>query len=344
MARADPARGGTVSAYYNEIDPYCVEWLRNLMDAGVIADGVVDSRRIQEVKPEDVREYRQCHFFAGLGGWAYATRLAGWPDDRPIWTGSCPCQPFSNAGRGKGFADPRHLWPDFHRLICGTRPVVVMGEQTSAKAGYAWFDRVEADLAAEAYSCRAVDIPACSVNAPHIRNRLYWVADTTSVAEREPQHKVSAVSRNNARAHISGSVCGLGGMDDATSPRCSEARPDPMAEVRNGARWSEPERRGSDGEPGRLVNTTFIGRREGRPEHELRSGRAATASAGFWDEWGLVGPDPEGKFRRVKPGVRLLASGVPARVAKLRAFGNAIVPEIAAEVIRAYIEAERSAL
>src|SRR4051812_13131277 len=102
-----------MSAFYNEIDPFCVEWLKALMAAGHIADGVVDSRPIQEINPEDLDGFTQCHFFAGIGGWSYAARLAGWPDDRPIWTGSCPCQPFSLAGKGLGAQDPRHLWPDF---------------------------------------------------------------------------------------------------------------------------------------------------------------------------------------------------------------------------------------
>lgn len=169
-----------MSAYYNEIDDYCVRWLRNLIDADLIAAGDVDPRPIQEVQPDDLAGYAQCHFFAGIGGWSYAARLAGWPDDRPLWTGSCPCQPFSVAGKRKGTADPGHLWPHFFELIRAHRPPVVMGEQTDKDAGYAWFDGVATDLERESYSCRPVDIPACAVNAPNRRNRIYWVAHTKS--------------------------------------------------------------------------------------------------------------------------------------------------------------------
>jgi DNA (cytosine-5)-methyltransferase 1 len=133
-------------AYYNENEPYAAQWLRNLIAAGHIAPGDVDDRSILEVKADDVRGYTQCHFFAGIGVWSYALRLAGWPDDRPVWTGSCPCQPFSVAGKRAAHADERHLWPAWFALIRECRPVTVLGEQVSGKIGLAWFDHVRADL------------------------------------------------------------------------------------------------------------------------------------------------------------------------------------------------------
>src|SRR5581483_3942081 len=120
--RRPPAARGTTGGrvalvYYSEIDPYAAEWLRNLIAAGHLPAGDVDERDIADVATGDLAGYRQCHFFAGIGGWPYALRLAGWPDDEPVWTGSCPCQPLSSAGQRKGHADDRHLWPAFYRLI-----------------------------------------------------------------------------------------------------------------------------------------------------------------------------------------------------------------------------------
>ena len=123
------------------------------------------------------RGYAQCHFFAGIGGWSIALRLAGWPDDRPVWTGSCPCQPFSAAGSGKAADDERHLWPAWFPLIAECRPAIVFGEQVEAAIGWGWLDAVFADLEGEGYACGATVLPACGVGAPHIRQRLWFVAD-----------------------------------------------------------------------------------------------------------------------------------------------------------------------
>ena len=138
-----------MSVDYNEIDPAAVAVLEHLIAEGVIARGVVDSRSIKDVHPDDLAGFDQCHFFAGGGLWSIAARLAGWDDARPLWTGSCPCQPFSAAGQRGGTDDPRHLWPDFHRLISARRPPVVGGEQVAGAGVYCWLDGVRAGLAGD---------------------------------------------------------------------------------------------------------------------------------------------------------------------------------------------------
>lgn len=161
--------------YYNEIDPFAAQWLRNLIDAGHLPKGDVDTRSISEVRATDLTGYTQCHFFAGIGGWPLALRQAGWPDNKPVWTGSCPCQPFSQIGLQQGVSDERHLWPVWYELIKELEPPVVCGEQVASKAAEPWIDHVQADLEAVDYAVAAVAFPAASVGAPHIRDRLYWV-------------------------------------------------------------------------------------------------------------------------------------------------------------------------
>lgn len=162
--------------YYNENDPKAAQWLKDLIWVGAISDGEVDTRSIEDVTPNDLLGYRQCHFFAGIGGWSLALRLAGWPDDQPVWTGSCPCQPFSAAGKSGGFADERHLWPVFYHLIEQRKPTVVFGEQVASAAGIAWLDLVQTDLEAAHYAFGPIDITAAGAGFNSVRNRLFWVA------------------------------------------------------------------------------------------------------------------------------------------------------------------------
>lgn len=162
--------------YYNEFDPDAAAWLGELVSTGGIPEGSVDDRSVAIVAPKDLDGFEQCHFFAGIGGWSYALRLAGWPDDQPVWTASLPCQPFSVAGKGLGEADERHLWPVFRELVRECRPPVLIGEQVSSADGRLWLAGVRADLEGMGYAVAAADLCAAGIGAPHIRQRLYWTA------------------------------------------------------------------------------------------------------------------------------------------------------------------------
>lgn len=303
-------------AYYNEFDPAAAHVLRQLVADNVIAPGDVDERSIKEVQPDDLRGYTQCHFFAGGGLWSVAARLAGWPDERPLWTGSCPCQPFSQAGKGLGTDDPRHLWPDFHRLIGAYRPPVVMGEQVAGAAGYGWFDGVRADLAGEGYASRCVDIPAFAVDAPHERNRLYWIARDMADAN-QPLRRVGYEQPARQLA--------VHEQDAGTGLRAGSRDAD--------GRVGDGLFTGLEGHAGN--GNGAAGRAQPHRSVAPADGRNGT----FWSdaEWIFC---HDGKARRTKPGLPLLVDGVPGRVDLWRIAGNAISPVLAAEVIAAFLDAE----
>lgn len=308
-------------AYYNENDAFAAQWLRNLIAAGHIAPGDVDERSIVDVRPDDVRGYTQAHFFAGIGGWSYALRLAGWPDDRPVWTGSCPCQPFSLAGKQKGFDDDRHLWPVWRELIRECAPSTVFGEQVASATQ--WLGLVRGDLEAMGYAVGAMPVQAASAGADHLRDRYWFVADAAGDGwiERRPEPEFARptgwIGGNDRRGHMGNANCDgvFSGDQAAASPRHG----DPIGAASRGH-----------------VADAGCGRFSGLGQGESEQPRRAEAERSGDLDW-VIGAD--GKARRVKPGVRLLAHGVSNRVGKLRGFGNAIDPRPAAQFILAAQEA-----
>lgn len=383
-----------MTAYYNEFDPYAAQWLRNLIAAGHIAPGVVDERSIEEVSADDLKGFTQAHFFAGIGGWSLSARLAGWPDDRPLWTGSCPCQPFSAAGQRKGESDERHLWPVFFKLIKECRPSAVAGEQVASKLGYEWLTGVRSDLESEGYAVGAVDLCAASVGAPHIRQRMWWMAYPgrfsdecgRGLAEAQSAHRQTEGERNKRERSgpDSGRSGSSGRMADAESPRQQAWTSDRMG-AKDQSRWNKGQLE-SEGGPVRMDDSHGLGRgkraftersaeagaggekaqwsnpraaawggrdvgRLGNPDGEglekresnarLRSeetsalaGEAARLSS-HWD--GVYISCADGKARRIEPSIEPLAHGVSNRVGRLRAYGNAIVPQVGAEVLKAFM-------
>lgn len=321
-------------AYYNEWEPYAAQWLRNLIARGLIAQGDVDERSITDVRPDDLRGYTQCHFFAGIGGWALALRLAGWPDDRPVWTGSCPCQPFSVAGKQRGSEDERHLWPAFFRLIRECRPAIVFGEQVAGAAGYAWWDHVAADLEAEGYAAAAADIGAHSVGAPHIRQRLYWVADASSVRRHELLQRRFEEAQGERRVQQFARVRADGSLADAGGAR-------PLLGQRD-RQQKQPEQPASHGHDADGCGAVCGMGDAYATRWTARQGcaQSTVAELGIASQWrDLVWlPCADGKARPTQPGLFPLAHGISGRVGRLRAYGNAIVAPLAAEFIKAYQE------
>ena len=326
-----------MAVYYNDSDPAACAWLRELIAAGQLPAGEVDERSILDVEPSDLRGFAQCHFFAGIGGWPYALRLAGVAEDRPVWTGSPPCQPFSQAGQRKGQNDDRHLAPAFLRLIAACRPVLVFGEQVASAAvlgasgrtagsavegavGWAWFDALADALEAASYAVAAADLPAAGIGAPHIRQRLFFgavamdpaagrVGDSLGAGsqgrrgmpERPDQRIAGPAGLAGRLADADGRVSGHGGLQRGRKNRC------------------QPQ----DGEADRLG------------ENADPAGTGATDGVWRDPDWLLC---RDGRWRPVEPGTFPLADGIPGRMGLLRGYGNAIVPPLAAEFVTAFME------
>lgn len=298
----------TATAYYNEIDPYAAQWLRNLIAAGHIAPGIVDERSIEDVHPSDLAGFTQCHFFAGIGVWSYALRRAGWPDERPVWTGSCPCQPFSAAGQGAGFADERHLWPAFHWLIRERRPARVYGEQVASKDAEPWIDLVQDDMEGMDYAFGAVPFPAAGVGAWHLRDRLYWMADSEGERRGEARRRGGRPTERpgdgsqydrlaDSNIGASGQGCAVDGWRDSRG----DAQPQPG--LGGGERA---------GGLGHADHAGLAGRADERGDDGAQQQAAERASGSVcWL------PCRDGKRRPIEPGLAPLAHGLARSMGSL---------------------------
>ena len=338
-------------ALYADHEPFVAKWLRNLVAAGELPPGDVDARDIQDMTGADVDEYEQVHLFAGIGGWPLALQWGGWPRGREVWTGSCPCQPFSCAGKRKGEDDARHLWPAFRRLIAECRPATVFGEQVASRAGRDWLAGVRADLEGMGYAVGAADLPAAGVGAPHIRQRLWWVADAErGSAERQRLDMAEAPSGVQGAAREREQLRDDAGDGGDAGGLALPFGGDGRAGVAAGhvGHGQDAGRSQADGEPparraaggvGHGDGTGPQGRRLDACEH---AGQGAVGLAGPWD--GAVWlPCADGKARRApcpQSAILPLAHGVPARVGRIRAYGNAIVPQVAAAFVRAFLDCE----
>lgn len=393
--------------YYNEFDKNAAAWLRELIKKGLIPNGDVDERSIKDVTANDLRSYTQCHFFAGIGGWSYALQLAGWPTDRPVWTGSCPCQCYSVAGKQLGVKDERDLWPVFYELIRQCKPQYVFGEQVENAIRHDWLDRVYTDLEAEDYTVRAVVLGAHSVNAPHQRQRLYWggaslaedsmrigwrggnqgtqereqlsiqaqgLGDGGGVSNIHSKRRNRQSVSNEQRAGVP-EVMRSSAVDRLAilqSDRRSERDTDNGGGVEAAGKQNRPSDSG-DVLPCRMADDTFnrepsgiSGQEQGneRESGELVDGSLSNLSA--WSDFRFI-YCRDGKVRRI-PAESLFFSvadglsgcvdgggiicvsedgGFPLTTKKkgrsplLKGYGNAIVPELAAEFITTFTEASK---
>ena len=311
--------------FYNDIDKNAAAWTQQLITNKLIPDGVMVCKSITDIQPHELNGFTQAHWFNGISGWARALDLAGWPATRPIWCASLPCQPFSCAGKGEGANDERHLWPVFFQLVKACKPVVIVGEQVEAAIGHGWLDGVFADLEGEGYTCGAVIVGAHSVKSPHRRQRIYWVAHT--------QHRRCEQRDTGIRT---------------------------VPEFDTNGRLGNSQQPGLEGHAGDVGNGSEPGRVS---ETSARSvAKTGDVSGNFWgitwhhcrdNKWRRIPAtaDVERVFQCVFNGLPEgvddiglaslgfpLSKTIPNRVALLKGYGNAIVPQVAAEFIKVVME------
>jgi len=284
---------------YNEIDPYPAQWMRNL-----------DERSIADIRAGDIRAAIQFHTFAGIGVWSYALRLAGWSDAAPVWTGSCPCQPFSTAGKRKGESDDRHLWPVWRELIAECRPSIIFGEQVASADGRGWFSSVRSDLETLGYEVGAADLCAAGVGAPHVRQRIFFGARLANTYRKRSQGWGPVEGENREPTWPDGVAGRMGHTDSRPARR----------HTRSGT--------GAQGQ----------GQGERQAVGCVSDLPDASGADGYWAGCDYISCT-DGKARPVEPGTFPLAPRSPNHVGRIRAYGNSIVPQVAATFIRAFMDA-----
>jgi DNA (cytosine-5)-methyltransferase 1 len=380
-----------MKAYYNEFDPKAASWIRQLIANGLIMDGMVDNRSILEVTPDDLKGFTRHHFFAGIGGWELALQLANWPIDRPVCTASLPCQPFSVAGAQKGKEDERHLLPHFIELVKQCNFKTIFGEQVPGAIKHGWLDDLCTEMEREKYRVGQVVLTAAGEGAPHIRQRLYWVADSINKGSQRglsgtenrngrPDPQLTASSRESRNQFGGGGSCrGMGNTEHDGHVTCQIGRGLSESKVKSGMLKPEgsntTQRMGNtehDGHATCEITASDVQPSTKRGQNgENLSGQSSGAS-GRADATSLSGcqggrtewSDPDWlycrdeKYRPIKSSIEPLAYGLSrgvgyssdpsepiepnntqeARVMRIKGYGNAIVPQVAASFIQAFLE------
>ena len=236
--------------------------------------------------------------------------------------GGYPCQPFSQAGKRLGAEDDRHLWPEMHRIVASARPRWVIAENVAGHINMG-LDQVLSDLESEGYTAVPVVIPACAVDAPHRRDRVWIVAHARHA---EPQGRDEPAPDDDRR----GGKRRKKGRKSASSRR-------PVADASKQS--ARRQIGGVDREGGRDyaatvgedVSNTNSNRREGKRSERDNEGQARLHSGKT--RWEACRWLPE-------PDVGRVVNGVSRRVDRLKCLGNAVVPQISEMIGKAILEAE----
>ncbi|MBU0801475.1 MAG: DNA cytosine methyltransferase [Alphaproteobacteria bacterium] len=342
-----------MAAYYNEYDPKTAAWLRQLIKNGDIAEGEVDERSITDVTAADLKGFSQHHFFAGIGTWSYALRRAGWADDRHVCTASLPCQPFSAAGRNLGKEDERHLLPHFLDLVRECRFNTIIGEQVPGAIKHGWLDDLYNEMERENYAVGSTVLTAAGAGKPHIRQRLYWVAESRLPNTISKRHEGRVSGGANSGWEI---VDGCAGRS-STDSRMGNAKHEQHERRVHGC--GKELAADSSGATSKFTGSSEIsrmGNADGdgcktwsETTEAARHGCAINTTSGI--DWLYCA---DGKYRPIKSGIKPLVDGVARgvvyrrdavdpnnsginRATRIKGYGNAIEAETATRFIKAYM-------
>jgi len=224
-----------------------------------------------------------------------------------LLTGGFPCQPFSVAGKQRGKDDNRYLWPEMLRVIQEAKPAWIIGENVAGIVNLA-LDQVCVDLEGQGYEVEPIIVPACAVDAPHRRDRCWIIA----------KYMADSVSLSERSAHGSKEWGCVRGREDEDISQRNEM----------GCNSSDSSENVADTESSQSRQQT---KRQGRED----TGRGGADCGGIEDSGGEAVAERSGEaIWLAEPNVGRVANGIPNRSHRLKGLGNAIVPQVASEIIR----------
>jgi DNA (cytosine-5)-methyltransferase 1 len=253
-----------------------------------------------------------------------------------ILTGGFPCQPYSVAGKRKGKEDDRHLWPEMLRAIREIAPRYIVGENVGGLVswnGGMVFEEVQTEMENEGYEVQPVILPACSVNAPHRRDRIWFVAYSKSKrttghairTEKEPtEYGINGGNGITSNTHNNGFYGSENGQGNRKRNDNNEARKNAIEQFE-----------GCSSEA--IITDTISGRRI--QNNEQHTSRKFEYAGSGWERFPTQSP-----VCRRDDGLSSRLDGITFpkwRSESIKAYGNAIVPQVAYEIFKCISVFER---
>lgn len=307
-----------------EIDPFCQKILRHHFPSSILYD---DIRTIDGKK---------------------------WRGGCDVLSGGFPCQPFSAAGRRAGTDDNRFLWPEMFRAIQEIAPAWVVAENVrgilSIDGGMV-FEGVCSDLEAAGYSVQAFIIPACAVDAPHKRERVWFVANRNGGGLERAG--ISSLGKFGAQEQYIGGgntavASDRSNLERERSQRDRDSGGQPKAPIGNGNSHATDAERNADirSQRGEYAEKNSVEKIVGEKEHPAgqpvgTAGRWGSAGHERWEEGWLHAAS---RLCRMDDGVPRELDGITLprwRRESLKAYGNAIVPQVAYKIFQAIDSASK---